>query len=79
MASSPASRRLRLWARATQLLFAGVVAVWLLLGVAWGALQFWIVPRAEAWRPALEAVATRALGVRVTVGAIEAADRKSVV
>lgn len=73
MASSAVSRRLRLWAWATQLLFAGVVAVWLLLGVAWGALQFWIVPRAEAWRPALEAVATRALGVRVTVGAIEAA------
>ncbi|MFN3611110.1 YhdP family protein [Tepidimonas sp.] len=49
------------------------VAVWALLIVAWGALQFWIVPRAEAWRPTLEAVATRALGVRVTVGAIEAA------
>ncbi|MDM7456622.1 MAG: YhdP family protein [Tepidimonas sp.] len=49
------------------------VTAWALLIVAWVALEFWIVPRAQAWRPALEAVATRALGVRVSVGAIEAA------
>jgi len=65
-------RRLRAWTVVSRLALGLVVAAWSVLILAWGALHFWIVPRAEAWRPTLETVATRALGVRVTVGAIEA-------
>ncbi|TSE33102.1 hypothetical protein Tchar_01849 [Tepidimonas charontis] len=43
--------------------------------MGWGALQWWIVPRVEAWRPTLEAVATRALGVPVRIGRVEAEAR----
>ncbi|MEW6695154.1 MAG: YhdP family protein [Pseudomonadota bacterium] len=65
--------RWRALALASQVLLALVVAWWGLLILAWGALQYWIVPRAPAWKPALEAVATRALGVQVTVAALEVA------
>ncbi|MCX7693306.1 MAG: YhdP family protein [Tepidimonas taiwanensis] len=71
-ASSTAPRRLRLLAWGSGLLLALAVLAWAVLLAAWGVLHGWIVPRADAWRPALEAVATRALGVRVSIGAIEA-------
>ncbi|MGQ9724755.1 MAG: YhdP family protein, partial [Tepidimonas sp.] len=64
--------RLRAFALASRAALGLVAVVWVLLIVAWGALHFWIVPRAESWRPTVEAVATRALGVPVTIGAIEA-------
>lgn len=72
MTDDRSSRRLRAAAFVAKLALGLVMTAWMLLVVAWGALQFWIVPRADAWRPALEAVATRALGVRVVLGAIEA-------
>src|SRR3954469_22860043 len=49
-----------------------LAAFWLLLALAWGALHGWIVPRISEWRPALEAQATRALGVPVRIGAVRA-------
>ncbi|MDD2546045.1 MAG: YhdP family protein [Burkholderiaceae bacterium] len=49
-----------------------MLAFWLLLAVAWGALHGWIVPRIGEFRPQLEAQATRALGVPVQIGALEA-------
>ena len=44
----------------------------LLLGLSWGALHGWIVPRIGEFRPALESRATRLLGVPVRIGAISA-------
>ncbi|WP_298212136.1 YhdP family protein [Acidovorax sp.] len=49
-----------------------LVAFWLLLTIAWGALHGWIVPRIGEFRPQIEAHAARALGVPVRIGAIAA-------
>lgn len=49
-----------------------LIALWLLVTVAWGVLHGWIVPRIGEWRPQLEAQATRALGVPVRIGALSA-------
>ena len=49
-----------------------LLAFWLLLTIAWGALHGWIVPRIGEFRPQLEAHAARALGVPVRIGAISA-------
>ncbi len=55
--------RLFLWA----LLIAGLV-----LGMAWASLHFWIVPRIDEFRPALERLARQSLGVPVRIGALSA-------
>ena len=53
-------------------------AAWLLLlagfvlGMAWSALHFWIVPRIENFRPSLEKMATQAIGVPVQMGQLRA-------
>ncbi|MFN4117804.1 YhdP family protein [Acidovorax sp.] len=49
-----------------------LLAFWLLLTIAWGALHGWIVPRIGDFRPQIEAHAARALGVPVQIGAISA-------
>ncbi|EJE48716.1 putative membrane protein, partial [Acidovorax sp. CF316] len=49
-----------------------LLAFWLLLTIAWGALHGWIVPRIGEFRPQLEAHAARALGVPVRIGALSA-------
>ena len=49
-----------------------LLAFWLLLAIAWGALHGWIVPRIGDFRPQLEAHAARAMGVPVQIGAIAA-------
>ncbi|MFY3385351.1 YhdP family protein [Paracidovorax sp. MALMAid1276] len=49
-----------------------LLAFWLLLTIAWGALHGWIVPRIGDFRPQIEAHAARALGVPVTIGDIAA-------
>ena len=49
-----------------------MLALWLLLAMAWGALHGWIVPRIGEFRPQIEAQATRALGVAVRIGEISA-------
>jgi len=49
-------------------------AAWVLLvsgfvlGMAWTALHFWIVPRIEDFRPKFENLATKAIGVPVHMG-----------
>ncbi len=58
---------LRAWAAATRVLLIVAVLVWLLLGAGWGALHWWIVPRIGEFRPQLEALASKALGVPVRV------------
>ena len=55
--------RLALWVMLT---------VWFLFGAVWGALHLLIVPRIGDLRPQLEAQASRALGVSVTMGGIVA-------
>ena len=49
-----------------------MVAAWLVLALAWGALHGWIVPRIGEFRPWLETYASQALGVPVRIGAISA-------
>jgi uncharacterized protein (TIGR02099 family) len=49
-----------------------LLAFWLLLTIAWGALHGWIVPRIGDFRPQIEAHAARALGVPVQIGGISA-------
>ena len=49
-----------------------MLALWLLLAIAWGALHGWIVPRIGEFRPQIEARAAKALGVAVRIGDISA-------
>jgi uncharacterized protein YhdP len=49
-----------------------LLALGVLLGMAWGALHFWIVPRIEDFRPALERLAQQSIGVPVRIGEISA-------
>ena len=49
-----------------------VVTAWLLFGLSWWVLHGWIVPRIGEFRPRLEAVASKALGVPVRIGQITA-------
>ncbi|RCW71303.1 uncharacterized protein (TIGR02099 family) [Pseudorhodoferax soli] len=53
-----------------------VLGVWLVVGIAWGALHGWIVPRIGDFRPQLEAAASRALGAEVRIGAISASSAR---
>jgi uncharacterized protein (TIGR02099 family) len=66
------SKLLKTWSALTRWLLGVVVMAWLLLGLTWGALHWWIVPRIDEFRPQLEAQATRALGLPVRIGAISA-------
>ncbi len=49
-----------------------VLSLWLLLATVWGVLHFWIVPRIGEWRPELETLASRTLGVPVSIGSLSA-------
>ena len=49
-----------------------LLALWLLLALAWGLLHGLIVPRVDEFRPQLETYAARALGVPVRIGALHA-------
>ena len=50
----------------------GLLVLGLLLGLAWGILHLWIVPRIADYRPALERLAQRSMGVPVHIGEISA-------
>ncbi len=67
-----APRTLKTLSVLTRLLLWLVLAAWALFALSWGALHLWIVPRIDDWRPDLERWATRAVGVPVQVGAIQA-------
>ncbi|WP_180682974.1 YhdP family protein [Tepidicella baoligensis] len=64
---------LRLWAGLARALLWLVFAAWLLFALSWGALHLVIVPRVGEWGPVLERLASRALGVSVSIGAVTAA------
>ena len=64
------SRALRWFAGAVKWSLWLLLAAWLLLALAWGALHGWIVPRIGDFRPELEIRASRALGVPVRIGQI---------
>jgi uncharacterized protein (TIGR02099 family) len=66
------SKLLKIWSALTQWLLSFVLLIWLLLGLTWGALHWWIVPRIGEFRPQLEVQASNALGIPVRVGGIYA-------
>jgi len=66
------SKLLKTWSGLTRWLLGLVVLAWVLLGLTWGALHWWIVPRIGDFRPQLEARASQALGTPVRIGAIVA-------
>src|ERR1043165_8789580 len=68
----PPSRPLKAYARIAKFLLWLLLAFWLALALAWGALHGWIVPRIGELRPDLEIEAGRGLGVPVRIGAITA-------
>ena len=55
---------------AWRIAFGTLFAAWSLLLLAWLTLQWGIVPRVGQWKPQIEARASAALGVPVTIGAI---------
>ena len=65
-------RHARLTARVVRVLLWLLVAFWLLVGLSYGLLHGWIVPRIGDFRPRLEVEASRALGVPVRIGNISA-------
>ena len=48
------------------------LAIGLCIGAGWAALHLWIVPRIGDFRPALEQLASRTVGVPVQIGALQA-------
>ncbi|MGV0958953.1 MAG: YhdP family protein [Limnohabitans sp.] len=73
MLSLPPSPRLSLWLhRCVHGLSWGLLVLGLLLGLAWGVLHLWIVPRIADYRPALERLAQQSMGVPVRIGEISA-------
>ncbi len=65
-------RALRALRAAASALWWVLVAFWLALALAWGALHGWIVPRIGELRPALETQASRVLGIPVRIGEVSA-------
>lgn len=49
-----------------------VVAFWLAMAAVWAVLHGWIVPRIGDWRPQLQELASRTLGIPVRIGSITA-------
>ncbi|TAM34095.1 MAG: TIGR02099 family protein, partial [Burkholderiaceae bacterium] len=66
------SRLLRAFSVVVQWVLWLLLVAWLLLGLAWGGLHWWIVPRIDQFRPLLETQASRVLGVPVRIGGISA-------
>lgn len=66
------TRALQWWAAGLRGLLWLLLLAWGLFAISWGALHSVIVPRIAEWRPALERVATQALGVSVRIGEIRA-------
>jgi uncharacterized protein (TIGR02099 family) len=71
--SLPRFPRLSLWLnRCIHSLSWALLVLGLLLGLAWGVLHLWIVPRITDYRPALERLAQQTMGVPVHIGEISA-------
>ena len=72
-ASNPMpSRRLRTFARLARGLLWLLLTFWVLVGISWGLIHGWIVPRISEFRPRLESTASHALGVQVRIGQLSA-------
>jgi uncharacterized protein (TIGR02099 family) len=65
------SRRLKAYAAVAKGALWLLLAAWLVLALAWGALHAFIVPRIGELRPELEMRASRVLGIPVHIGRIE--------
>lgn len=73
MPSPPPFPRLSLWLhRCVHGVSWGLLVLGLLLGLAWGVLHLWIVPRIADYRPALERLAQQTMGVPVRIGELSA-------
>ena len=59
-------------ARLTRALAWIALALGLCIGMGWAALHLWIVPRIGDFRPVLERVATRSMGMPVRIGSMHA-------
>jgi uncharacterized protein (TIGR02099 family) len=70
--ASPPSRLLKITAATARWLLGLLIAAWLLLALSVVVLHAWIVPRIGDYRGALEAQASRAIGVPVRIGSITA-------
>ena len=65
--------RLQRWlAELFRLVLWGLLVTGLVLALAWASLHFWIVPRIDEFRPALERLARQSLGVPVRIGSLSA-------
>ena len=66
------SRRLRAYTAVAKGVLWLLLALWLVLALAWGALHAFIVPRIGELRPELEMRASRVLGIEVRIGRVAA-------
>jgi len=72
-ALSPIEPRLQRWlTRGVRLSLWGLLVTGLLLGMTWAGLHFWIVPRIDEYRPAMERLARQSLGIPVQIGTVTA-------
>ena len=72
-ALSPTEPRLQRWlTRGVRLSLWGLLLTGLVLGMTWAGLHFWIVPRIDEYRPAMERLARQSLGIPVRIGAVTA-------
>jgi uncharacterized protein (TIGR02099 family) len=62
------TRGWRVYAGLVRLLWWSVVSLWGLVALAALTLHFWIAPRVLDWRGDIEAMASQALGVKVSIG-----------
>ncbi|NBY33206.1 MAG: TIGR02099 family protein, partial [Betaproteobacteria bacterium] len=69
--SAKASRWWRGYAWCVRVLWWLALSAWSLVAVAALALHFWIVPRVLDWKSDIEAMASQALGVKVSIGNLE--------
>ena len=64
------------WSTRTLRLLVGVLLLsWSLLLAAWLTLYWGILPRIDEWRPRIEPLASRSLGVPVRIGEIQVRSR----
>jgi uncharacterized protein (TIGR02099 family) len=66
-----AARRRSPWLRGMFWALEALAAAWLLLLIAWLSLHWFILPHIQQWRAQIEAHASNALGVSVTIGRID--------
>jgi uncharacterized protein (TIGR02099 family) len=72
-ALSPNEPRLQRWlSRGVRLSLWGLLLTGLVLGMTWAGLHFWIVPRIDEYRPAMERLARQSLGIPVRIGSVTA-------